>query len=217
MWASLTDLPTWATVALAGLSIVTAGGGTKAIVDLVRWLIARRDAQLEGTKGMARVFRSVSRINAALRELREDTGAATALLFRASNGGKIPQPGSRLFSSAIFEDHAACISGLMETWQAQELDASYVSMLVEIDRRGFAVYRTDSLPESTLRSAYEANGIVEACVFETNGGRESAMDYYYGSITWSEADEIPTPAVLADEVRIARSVIGRELAKTLKE
>lgn len=210
MWTTLGELPVWALVLLALLSIITAGGGTKAILDLVRWAVERRD-RAQGPTGITSVFATVSRINTHLRTLKHDTCADRALLLRASNGGSIPRPGSRLFSSVVYEIVKPGVPPLADTWQSQELDAPYVAMLVEIDTRGYVYLRTEDMVESTLRTAYEANGVVAACVFDANGDRDSKTSYFYGSLTWTNVDDLPSTSILANEVRVARTAIAREL------
>lgn len=216
MWASLQGLPLWAVVLFAIASLLSAGGGTKAAIEAVRWWVDRRD-RLEASKpsesrGITRVFRSVSRIMGAMRALRESTRGTRVVLLRASNGGQIPKPGSRLYSSVVYEDYEDGVAAVSATWQKQELDAHYVDLLVDVDREGHIYLDVEDLPgQCILGDAYQAMGVVAACVFSANGTRDSHVDYYYGSVTWTDRGDIPDPAILANAVRVARTQISAEL------
>lgn len=204
----LSSLPWWAIFVIAIVALLVSTTGLKSILDFVRWLLERQ----RHPSDMQAVLRASSRINAEISRVREVTGADQVLVLRAHNGGKIPRVGARLKSSVTHESWGPNRDSIMDTWQSQPLDASYVDMLVEVAEHGHITNVTEDMPPSVLRDAYQAMRIVRSRVVDLGSLQEGL--YYYMSLTWTEHATPSGDATIANACRIAKTRISRELERT---
>lgn len=95
-------------------------------------------------------------------------GAQRAIMFHAQNAGGWPDTATEYHTSAIhFWIDGGHDGGLIENYKHIAVDVAYQEMLLEANKSPQRMVHliTSKMPVCQLRRYYEAEGVVEACVF----------------------------------------------------
>lgn len=138
-----------------------------ATYGFTRWVLPRL-AALVVRKSFVKYFSDFHGMNAEMEAIRFATGAQRVAVFRAHNGGGLPQMGKPFFVSSLHwslsPDHARRFPE--EGYQSTPVDAAYARLLEELLAR-----RNVHVDPKTLQSAdiitriYQSEGVVDAYWF----------------------------------------------------
>jgi hypothetical protein len=123
-----------------------------------------------------------------LNTLASRTGCMRALILASSNGGGIPDAGSPLTVSILYEVVRG--EGLMPIrgdWQMIPLDEAYVSMLRELINAGTYHGDLDKLKPGMLKDLYDSEGVKSFYIVPI---LRTQLKYYFLSIRWNEEKEV---------------------------
>ncbi len=133
------------------------------------------------------VFHSIDNTSEAygvLNDLLIRLGASRVLVLRLENGGGIPSPDKRLFSSVLHEIYTIDLAPVREAWQKRQVDAGYVEMMAKVYRSGGLATEVSGLPKgSVLRDRYEMDGIKNSEV-RALGITKDAGAFLYLTVNW---------------------------------
>ncbi len=190
--------PDWVSIIVAALGALGAlGAGGWATL---RWWIERRDRKqaLETIKSWPSDLAKSAEIDAALMELMLAVQASQALLLRAQNGGKVPEPGGDYTSSVTNEAYERAELSVKARWQSQPLSDFYLSVLLQVYNEGQVKIWPRKMPDVPLRAIYRKNGVYKSRVI---GVRQEVGACFYISVVWTRPPSISTPEI-DDEVRV---------------
>lgn len=148
------------------------------------------------------VMRVVSEIYDTLGVTINKTSASRALILYTSNGGGIPHPGGRLYSTVLYEYHDGGIVPVKNEFQGVLVDGEYVDLMVKLELDGALFRKTSDLQYGLLRSIYERDGVTAVYIFKIHA-TESA--YYYGSISTKDplgVLDLATIELAANKLRV---------------
>lgn len=194
---------------------LTAGGGVAAVVGLIKFMLERVDKKRAEETVMVRELTRRPRVLKSLRKVVRETGAARALVCVARNGGKQPNPASKL-TSTVCENEYEFAQGQHDfggDWKEQPLTEWYIGKLVQISKDKMISTIVADIPEcDPLRLTCEAHGIMKVRAYEVCS-RDG--EYYYFSIHF--ADDRKLDAKKEEAVRVCVGEIReayRECFKT---
>lgn len=177
------------------------GSSFVAVINLIKWLIVRRDAKKE--KKIPDVLGRIHEVYHVLNMLLRETGCVRALVLRAENGGDVPIVGKDLYSSVVYEVYDRAFVSMKDRWQRRPLDEAYIDLLLEVAKRGKASVVTNELTPCALKDLYVSIGIQGAVMIRLKA-REGA--FYYLSLNFDQPFDDEDP-VLNESVAFAVSKI----------
>lgn len=142
-------------------------GAIIASYGFTRWILPRL-AGLVVRKSFFRYFNDFHRMNFDMDEIRFTTGAHRVAVFRAHNGGGLPQMGKPFFVSSLHWslDATHSLRFPADGYQSTPVDASYARLLQELlARRAVHADPKAMQPGDIVARIYQAEGIVDAYWF----------------------------------------------------
>ena len=136
---------------------------------------------------MGNVINEVAKIFSHLNQIMAECNASHVVLLKASNGGSIPRPGCKLYSSVIYEVYGPSSTSVLKSWQDQPLDQQYIHMLMDVKQHGETQIIIDEMDEGILRNLYLSKGIKMSKVVKL---LDIEGAFYYLSIVWAHGDSI---------------------------
>ena len=128
---------------------------------LAKWYLPIREERRKRS-GILEGFRSLRVIYGSF-ERAAEIGAQRIILFGGHDGGGLPRAGAPFHISPYHWKTSQLKPINVEDFQDLELDESYISMLLDIERVPF--YRYDlTKTESLLGSIYAAEGIIDSII-----------------------------------------------------
>jgi hypothetical protein len=109
--------------------------------------------------------------------------AKRVLLLRCENGGGIPGPGRKVFTSVAAE---ACEDPKMATrdeWQKRPVDRQYAELLTDLYDNGWSLLQTETMIPGPLKDLYTRDGIVSTLVVRV---AQVEGAFFYMSINYSD-------------------------------
>jgi len=121
-------------------------------------VVKNERSMLDGLKKLGKVYDIMG-------EIASDTAAERVLIIAGHNQGGLPRPHCDFWASVI---HSICIRpnalNPSKSYQNIAVDQEYVSMLLEIEDKGFVKLVTAEMPECLLREYYEMEGVAESII-----------------------------------------------------
>lgn len=199
----------------SSLSEFFVGSGLSAAV--AGWLVTffqkkKIEIQKQKENQSASAVIDAAKIYDELNTLASRTGCMRALILASSNGGGIPDAGSPLTVSILYEVVRG--EGLMPIradWQKIPTDEAYVSMLREIIMNGSYSGDVKDLRPGMLKDLYESEGVKS---FHIAPILKTQMNYYFLSIRWQE--EEGEKGVNVSTVRTCLSAASHRIEDILK-
>lgn len=139
--------------------------------------------------------------------LMNEVDAGRVMLLKAHNGGDRPALGKRLYSSAVYEVYNKGVESIKHSWQGQELDESYIKMLVGIIGTDQVVLDLGKMEDGMLKKVYFTSGVYKSVVVKI---AIDDKDMYYMSINFNKPIEID--AVIEEKIRRRVNKIRRQWA-----
>lgn len=119
-----------------------------------------------------------------LNTLASRTGCMRALILASSNGGGIPDAGSPLTVSILYEVvRGEGLIPIRSDWQMIPLDEAYVGMLRELINTGVYEGDLDRLSPGMLKDLYETEGVKSFYIIPV---LRTQYKFYFLSIRWDE-------------------------------
>lgn len=139
--------------AIKGIAIAAPG-----IFDSIRAIL-----QSMHQRTVARNIEALHRIYVSM-ERAEDAGSTRTIIFGAHNSGGKPRPGSPFYTSALHWHVPDSKFERASAYQNVSVDATYVNMLLEIQRTGSLRFNVDTMDRGLLQRYYEAEGVCDAVI-----------------------------------------------------
>ena len=168
---------------MAGVVFGAGGAGTVGVRCAVRWWERRRVAQhVAGLRDISNVYRALNHV-AAVSE-----NASRAMVIRSRNNGGIPQPGCSVWVKILYEHFREAELAIEGKWTEREADEQYSRLLLEIAEEREVIVRTVDLPDSALKTLYEASGTAMARIWLLYMG---STEMLYLSVNYLDERELP--------------------------
>ena len=132
------------------------------------------------TKKFEDYFKNTVAVQKILKEIVKH-GADRVMIFRAHNGGSMPQLGKRLYSSLAFCDYDPIVfpDGIHDL-QNYILEPSYIANLLKLMREDSISFETSSMTEKQLKEIYQYEGIKFSKLYKLCTVGDS---FYYMSVS----------------------------------
>lgn len=144
-----------------------------------------------------------------LNTLASRTGCMRALILASSNGGGVPDAGSPLTVSILYEVVRG--EGLMPIradWQMIPIDEAYVSMLREMITHGSYHGEIEKLKPGILKDLYDTEGVKSFYIVPI---LRTQLKYYFLSIRWTDEKGVDESTI-----RTCLSAASHKIEKILK-
>ena len=152
-----------------------------AILNMAKWLIARRDTRKD--RRIPNVLNRIHEVYHILNMLLRETKCVRALILRAENGGEVPIVGKDLYSSVVYEVYDRAFDSIKARWQKRPLDEDYIDLLLEVSKEGKAVLITEEMAPCALKDLYVSIGLHGSVVLKLKA-REGA--FYYLALNFDQ-------------------------------
>lgn len=195
--------------------LITALGGAIAGATGI-WVAFQRQKLKEKEKNAqtADALLRMNEIYDCLNKLASDTNADRALVLYTSNGGGIPKASGIVNTTILYEVLTkAGLDPIRPNFQHIHLDESYTRMLKRIVLDGVFFGKTSDLLPGFLTTHYSDEGVKVFYLWEILRTPER---YFYGSLRWTQEDEVPSEDRLKSYADIQGSKIANLLIKDFK-
>lgn len=103
----------------------------------------------------------------------EETPVERFLIFKAHNGGGVIKPNTPVYSSVLYEDYTGPFKAVKNQYQRMESDEYYLRMLVEMIQKKAISLSTREMPDSSIKTIYEGEGVKYAEVYFLGNDRKN--------------------------------------------
>lgn len=181
------DLDTKVLVAALGALGTVAAAVLPRLLEWAREKRLRR-AEVKAVSRIRRLYERREQVMAEVRSLVRDTRASRVLILRSENGGGIPQAGTPIHVSVVFEDRDGHLPSVRSDYQSRDVDGWYESLLAKVVGQGHvSLLTTDIDPSAELRDLYESDGITRSEIFRI--GVSSGKAVLYMSMNFRDSDQ----------------------------
>lgn len=116
-----------------------------------------------------------------------NTDAVRAIIFKAHNGGKIPNLNEKMYFSVMHEVYAKGNEPAAKKFQAQEVDQCYYNLLVElIQNKKISKSTSELMPGSLLQDHYLVAGVSYSKFYEIYYNQKT---YVYLSVNFKKSED----------------------------
>lgn len=149
---------------MTALEFIATGSGASIVGFLIneakeyrkkRQYKIKQNSFLEGMK-------SVSKVYAAMEEIKDNTPADQVLLLEVANGGDNPKPGSIMYARAIEAKNSSPREEkkIVRRYESLRIDNAYINMVIQTMNTGLPyIFKTDSHADCLLKTIYTAEEI----------------------------------------------------------
>jgi len=136
--------------------LLTFLGGATGQKLISNYLQRQRDKEL---KVITKNLTDVSEILKMMRDIVDSTRIERFIVFKGSNGGGVPKPGSEFYVTAIYEEHKDKEKHVKEKYTKISVDGHYIEMLTNIHKNGKCLLKVSEMPDCFLKRIYTAEDI----------------------------------------------------------
>lgn len=151
-------------VTLGIIGILTAAIASKPLMNGVSKIIEHFTSKAE-TATYIKMMEYLSSIQNCMREIRDRTQSSRVIIFAGHNGGGLPRPASRYYTTAVHWEVEEEYALAMADYKNIPVDQKYITMLLKAYDKDFYRFTTDAEEKSQLKRIYEAEGITDSIVF----------------------------------------------------
>ena len=132
-------------------------------------------------------LQDLSKIYRIIEKMLDQSSANRVFIFKASNGGGVPKPGSEMFIKLLYAATVKEDPGIYEKYNSIKVDGQFVEMLIDIQKNGQTLKKTEDMTNSLLKRIYLSEGVKYTEIyFLTNNSHE----LYYCAISAIKEGEV---------------------------
>ncbi|MEO0481899.1 MAG: hypothetical protein AAF196_20730 [Planctomycetota bacterium] len=182
------------------------GGSSVFMGALVKMFLAwlsrrKRDRIVSGLDSINDIYQEKNRIRALTR-------ACRVLLLVTENNGGIPQAGTPVFSSVLYEsvDESKGLEPIRDHWQKRPLDDEYAELIHRVLKDGrVSLKQEDTRETSVLGVAYRAAGIQRSEVFAI---AVTPKKFFYLTVNFQLKD-MKSESLTAQELDVINGAVAK--------
>ena len=140
----------WTTIIMGILGLLGSGGGLKAITVCIE--------KYNSTKSK-KAMEDIAKIYDCMQDIIDNTPINRVLVLATHNDGSEIKPGTKLFTSVLYEKLNGNFKSVKGEYQNIPLDAEYLNMLVELLNKERVVMHVPTAKDGLLKSIYEKEGV----------------------------------------------------------
>lgn len=106
-----------------------------------------------------------SEIQQCMKDIRTRTNATRVVSFAGHNGGGLPRPSSRYYTTAVQWDVDPENESRVGDYKGLSVDNKYIDILLACHQERYYLFKTETEKDSQLRRVYESEGVVESMIF----------------------------------------------------
>ena len=171
---------------ITGILTFLGGSGFVKLVDYLKNRTNKKHLEK-----LAVNLQDLSKIYRIIEKILDQSTANRVLILRASNGGGIPKPGSEMFIKLLYAATVKEDLAIYDKYSSIKIDGQFIDMLIDIQKNGQTVKKTEDMTNSLLKRIQQSEGIKYSEIyFLTNNAHEM---YYCAISSIKEGEEFADP------------------------
>ncbi len=151
-------------IVLGLFGLVGAIIASKPLMSLISKIVDHFTSKAE-TATYIKMMNFLNSIQSCMKDIRVKTDATRVIIFAGHNGGGLPRPASRYYTTAVHWEVEEDYALTMADYKNIPVDPRYITMLIKAHSDDFYRFQTATEQPSQLKRIYEMEGVTDSFVF----------------------------------------------------